>query len=95
MMKKFKKPVSILLSLLMVVGMFAIVPITANAADPDTFTVTWKNWNGDTLEVDTEVAKDTLPSYDGATPTRPDDANNTYTFAAWDDGTTNGGLYGG
>lgn len=88
MMKKFKKPVSILLSLLMVVGMFAIVPITANAADPATFTVTWKNWNGDTLETDTAVAKDSLPTYDGAVPARADDEKNTYTFAAWDDGTT-------
>lgn len=88
MMKKFKRTVSILLSLLMVVGMFAIVPITANAADPATFTVTWKNWNGDTLETDTAVAKDSLPTYDGAVPAMPDDERNTYTFAAWDDGTT-------
>ena len=52
------------------------------------YTVTWKNWNGEELETDTNVAKDALPSYDGEAPTRPDDANNTYTFAAWDDGTT-------
>ena len=30
-MKKIKKPISVLLSLLMVVSLFAIVPITANA----------------------------------------------------------------
>ena len=64
---------------------------TANAKpapEPSTFTVTWKNWDGSDLEVDAEVEKDTLPTYDGEAPAKAEDGENIYTFAAWDDGTT-------
>ena len=44
MISKIKKPVSILLALMMVVSLFAIVPITASAAE-ETSTVTWGNNN--------------------------------------------------
>lgn len=50
---------------------------------PITYTVTWKNWNGAVLEIDHNVPSGANPSYDGTTPTRAEDANNTYTFAAW------------
>ena len=39
MMQKIKRPLSILLSLLMIVSLFTIVPITASAAEPDPVTV--------------------------------------------------------
>lgn len=46
------------------------------------YTITFKNWDGTILE-----AKDweygTLPSYAG-TPTRPADAEHSYTFSGWD-----------
>ena len=84
---KIKKPVSILLAVLMVISLFVAVPITASAADA-TYTVTWKNWNGTVLETDENVAEGAIPTYDGETPVRPEDMNNTYTFSAWDDGTT-------
>ena len=47
------------------------------------YTVTWKNWNGDVLETDTGVAKDSTPTYDGATPYKADGANCIYTFSGW------------
>ena len=53
-----------------------------------THTVTWKNWNGDVLETDENVAAGSTPTYNGATPVRPEDMNATYTFSAWDDDTT-------
>ena len=53
-----------------------------------TYTVTWKNWNGDVLETDENVAAGATPTYDGEAPAKAADAQNTYTFAAWDDGTT-------
>lgn len=45
---------------------------TAETVDPTTltYTVTWKNYNGTTLETDNDVAYGVLPSYDGATPTK-------------------------
>ena len=48
------------------------------------YTVTWKNWNGDILETDTDVANGTNPTFDGTEPTRADDDTNTYTFKGWD-----------
>ena len=86
MISKIKKPVSILLAVLMVISLFVAVPITASAAA--TYTVTWKNWNGTVLETDENVAEGAIPTYDGETPVRPEDMNATYTFSAWDDGKT-------
>ena len=48
------------------------------------YTVTWKNHNGDVLEVDTNVPYGTKPSYGGATPTRAATGRYTFTFKGWD-----------
>ncbi len=49
----------------------------------DSYTIMWKNWDGNVLETDTNVKKGTLPTYDGMTPTRPDDGEYTYTWNGW------------
>jgi hypothetical protein len=49
-----------------------------------TFTVTWKNCDGSTLETDTNVAYGATPSYDSDTPTKAADEFYTYVFAGWE-----------
>ena len=46
------------------------------------YTITFKNWNGDTLE-SKKWNYGVLPSL-AETPTRPSDAGHTYTFTGWD-----------
>ena len=48
-----------------------------------TYTVTWKNHDGSVLETDTGVVHGTTPTYNGATPQKPEDETFTYTFDGW------------
>ena len=50
---------------------------------PDTYTITFLNYDGSELQVLTEVKEGTMPEYTGETPTRPDDEQYTYIFTGW------------
>ena len=51
--------------------------------DPDTYTITWKNYDGTVLEVDHDVEEGTMPEYNGSTPVKPAEAHYFYTFIGW------------
>lgn len=77
-MKKAKKvlsTVSLALSLSLLGG------CNLKPSDP-TYTITWKN--GDVvLEVDENVKKGEMPSYDGAVPTKEASVDKVYAFSGW------------
>ena len=49
----------------------------------DCFTVTWIDYEGTVLEIDKNVEKGTMPSYDSGLPTREATAQYTFEFKAW------------
>ena len=54
-----------------------------NRTEKLSITIRWENFNGDTLEVDGNVPYGSMPTYDGYTPTRPNDNQYSYTFSGW------------
>ena len=57
--------------------------ILASCQDKRTYTITWKNYDGSVLEVDENVARGTVPTYDGLEPEKVGDDNFAYTFIGW------------
>ena len=49
---------------------------------PTYYTIKFKNWDGSVLQ-STQVEEGKMPQYTGTTPTKPDDAQYTYTFSGW------------
>ena len=50
----------------------------------NTYTVTWADWDGTVLETDTNVPYGTVPSYEGAIPSRDPTPQSSYVFAGWE-----------
>ena len=68
----------------------AVTEVTGDATYTATFdetlrsyTVTWKDENGEELEIDENVLYGATPVYDGETPSKEATAQYTYTFKGW------------
>ena len=62
----------------------AITTRVVNCPDavPTKYTIVFKNWDGSVLQ-STQVEEGKMPQYTGATPTKPNDAQYSYTFSGW------------
>ena len=56
---------------------------SSSEQETQTFTVTWKNYDDEILEIDYKVAYGAMPSYDYETPTRSSDDTYDYVFVGW------------
>ena len=80
-MKSIKRPVSVLLSILMITSIFTALPVTASA---DTaYTITWLKQQYWTLKT-TTVPEGETPVYDGDTPSKDPNDVGTYEFSGWE-----------
>ena len=57
--------------------------LSESSSEEKYFTITWKNYNGNILEIDEKVREGETPTYDGQTPIRPNDETYTYTWLGW------------
>ena len=55
---------------------------TTGTYTPPTYTITFANWDGTELQ-SSQVTEGEMPEYTGATPVRPEDEQNTYSFNGW------------
>jgi len=56
---------------------------SSESSSIQSYTITWKNYDGTVLEIDIDVLKGTSPSYDGATPTKKASTSQVYDFNGW------------
>ena len=61
---------------------YDVITLYANWTD-NTYTISWKDYDGTVLETDTDVAYGSTPTFDGETPKRDNAGNIKYTFAGW------------
>lgn len=73
----------------------SLKPVTGNQeyvaqydSHEETYTITWKNYDGSVLSVDSDVQYGTIPTYDKQYPTRAKDDAYSYEFSGWNPSVT-------
>jgi len=61
----------------------SLVGCETNSSKSKTYTITWNNDDGTTLEVDENVAYGSMPSYDGVILTKDDNESGYYAISGW------------
>ena len=84
-MKRCKKMITSILTAALLLGLMSM---NVFAAEEYTYTVTFKDWNGNVLDTQT-VNYNGNAIYGGTTPSRTADNTYTYTFDGWDQALTN------
>jgi len=65
-----------------IILLFFSLSLTGCETD-SSYTITWNNDDGTTLEVDKNVIYGSMPTYDGVTPTKDDNEEGYYTLSGW------------
>ena len=72
----WSKPITNITSNLIVIAQYELIP------QPVYYTIRFLNYDGAVLQ-SSQVLEGEMPTYNGATPTKPEDDNYTYSFSGW------------
>lgn len=54
-----------------------------SSSSVESYTITWKNYDGAILEIDSNIKMGEIPTYDGNVPEKPSDERYSYTWSGW------------
>ena len=72
----WSKPITNITSNLIIIAQYELIP------QPVYYTIRFLNYDGTELQ-SSQVLEGEMPTYNGATPTKPEDDNYTYSFSGW------------
>lgn len=76
----------------LLVLMIVCLTIALFGCGKNKFTINWVNYDGTVLEIDENVKKKDVHSFDGETPIRESSIDTVYTFSGWSEGKKDGNV---